>query len=115
MARSCYSDLGRPRQIPALFAWGAKDQLAHADVARDLAERMSDANLAVDAGHNPHIDQPDAVATAINRFPRQPASQKRGTARARSAPGKIVIHVAPGSAANARLWPGGPVCVAARA
>ena len=58
-------------EVPTLFAWGAKDQLAPADVARDLAKRMSDAQLAVieDAGHIPHIDQPDAVATAINAIP----------------------------------------------
>jgi pimeloyl-ACP methyl ester carboxylesterase len=64
-------------EVPALFAWGAKDQLAPADVGRDLAERMSSAQLAVieDAGHIPHMDQPDAVATAINRFLQQPASQ----------------------------------------
>ena len=56
--------------VPTLFAWGAKDQLAPADVARDLALRMTDAQLTVieDAGHIPHIDQPDAVAAAINGF-----------------------------------------------
>src|SRR4051794_31447034 len=55
-------------EVPVLFVWGAEDQLAPAAVARDLAERMSDAKLAVieDAGHIPHIDQPDAVTTAIN-------------------------------------------------
>jgi 2-hydroxy-6-oxonona-2,4-dienedioate hydrolase len=64
-------------QVPTLFAWGAKDQLAPADLARDLARRMSDAKLTViqDAGHIPHIDQPDPVAAAINGFLRQPASQ----------------------------------------
>jgi pimeloyl-ACP methyl ester carboxylesterase len=53
-----------------LFVWGDNDQLAPADVARDLARRMSDAHVAVipDAGHIPHIDQPDAVAAAINGF-----------------------------------------------
>jgi len=63
--------------VPTLFAWGAKDQLAPADVGRDLAARMSSAQVAVieDAGHIPHIDQPDTVATAINRFLDQPASQ----------------------------------------
>src|SRR5437764_1369127 len=57
-------------EVPALFAWGAKDQLAPADVGRDLVERMSSAQLAVidDAGHIPHIDQPGAVATAMNEF-----------------------------------------------
>ena len=64
-------------EVPTLFAWGAKDQLAPADVGRGLAERMSNAQLAVieDAGHIPHIDQPDAVATAINRFLQQPVPQ----------------------------------------
>ena len=64
-------------EVPALFAWGAKDQLAPADVGRDLVERMSSAQLAVidDAGHIPHIDQPGAVATAMNEFLRQPACQ----------------------------------------
>jgi hypothetical protein len=112
MARSCYWNLERPRQpgdpakhrhrpglaprnaaedrpaaleLPALFVWGAKDQLPPADVARDLAERIIDANLVVDAGDIPHIDQADAVATAINGFPREPAPQQSGTARARSA------------------------------
>jgi pimeloyl-ACP methyl ester carboxylesterase len=65
-------------EVPTLFAWGANDQLAarnpgslaRADVARDLARRMRDAQLTVieDAGHIPHIDQPDAVAAAINGF-----------------------------------------------
>jgi pimeloyl-ACP methyl ester carboxylesterase len=57
-------------EVPTLFAWGARDQLARADVARDLARRMRDAQLTVieDAGHIPHIDQPDAVAAAINGF-----------------------------------------------
>jgi pimeloyl-ACP methyl ester carboxylesterase len=64
-------------EIPVLLVWGAKDQLAPADVARDLTERMIDAELTVidDAGHIPHIDQPDAVAAAINGFLRQPAPQ----------------------------------------
>ncbi len=57
-------------EIPTLFAWGARDQLARADVARALVRRMRDAQLTVidDAGHIPHIDQPDAVAGAINGF-----------------------------------------------
>ena len=57
-------------EVPTLFAWGDRDQLARADVARDLARRMKDAQLTVieDAGHIPHIDQPDAVAAAINGF-----------------------------------------------
>jgi pimeloyl-ACP methyl ester carboxylesterase len=61
--------------VPTLFVWGANDQLAHPDVARDLARRMGNAQLTVieDAGHIPHLDQPDAVAAAINQFLCQPA------------------------------------------
>lgn len=63
--------------LPTLFVWGANDQLAPADVARALTERMSDAKLTVieDAGHIPHLDQPDAVAEAVNGFLRHPAPQ----------------------------------------
>jgi pimeloyl-ACP methyl ester carboxylesterase len=63
-------------EVPTLFAWGAKDQLAPSNVGRDLAKRMSNAQLTVieDAGHIPHIDQPDAVATAVKRFLHEPAS-----------------------------------------
>jgi pimeloyl-ACP methyl ester carboxylesterase len=63
-------------KVPTLLVWGANDQLAPANVARDLAGRMSDAKLAVidDAGHIPHLDQPAAVAQAVNRFLHQPAS-----------------------------------------
>ena len=80
-------------ELPTLFVWGAKDQMAPADVARDLAERMSDAKLAVieDAGHIPHIDQPAAVATAINGFLRQSTSRWSGTVRA-DCPRRIVTH-----------------------
>ena len=64
-------------QVPTLFVWGANDQLAPADVARDLTERMSDGKLTVieDAGHIPHIDQPKAVTATVNGFLRQPGSQ----------------------------------------
>jgi pimeloyl-ACP methyl ester carboxylesterase len=60
-------------EVPTLFVWGASDQLARADVARDLARRMRNAQLTVieDAGHIPHLDQPDAVAAAINQFLRR--------------------------------------------
>jgi pimeloyl-ACP methyl ester carboxylesterase len=58
-------------ETPTMFVWGANDRLAPAH--RALVARMSDAKLTViqDAGHIPHIDQPDAVATAINEFLRQ--------------------------------------------
>jgi pimeloyl-ACP methyl ester carboxylesterase len=75
-------------EVPVLFVWGAKDQLAPADVARDIAERMSDAKLAVieDAGHIPHLDQPEAVTTAINGFLRKSESHARAVATGFDAP-----------------------------
>jgi pimeloyl-ACP methyl ester carboxylesterase len=63
-------------EVPTLFVWGANDRLARADVARDLVRRMRNAQLTVieDAGHIPHIDQPDAVAAAISQFLRRDSS-----------------------------------------
>ena len=56
--------------VPTLFICGDHDPLAGPDVGRDLATRMPDARITVitDAGHIPHLDQPDAVATALNQF-----------------------------------------------
>lgn len=67
-------------QMPALFVWGANEQLAPADVARDLTERMNDAKLIViqDAGHIPHLDRADAVAEAVNGFLREPKRNPNG-------------------------------------
>ena len=56
--------------IPTLFTWGDHDQLAKLDVAQALARRMPNAEVAIipDAGHLPHLDQPAAVAAAVNAF-----------------------------------------------
>jgi pimeloyl-ACP methyl ester carboxylesterase len=56
--------------VPTLFAWGDTDQLAKPDVAQALASRMPHAEVTViqDAGHLPHLDQPAAVAAAVNAF-----------------------------------------------
>lgn len=64
-------------EVPTLFVWGANDQLARLDLARDLVRQMRNAQLTVieDAGHIPHIDQPDAVAAAINGFLRRDFSE----------------------------------------
>jgi pimeloyl-ACP methyl ester carboxylesterase len=55
---------------PTLFVWGDQDQIAPTAVAEDLVKRMSEGELIVieDAGHLPHLDQPDAVAGIINRL-----------------------------------------------
>lgn len=59
--------------VPTLFAWGDNDQLATPDVAQALARRMPHAEVAIihDAGHLPHLDQPAAVAAAVNAFLRE--------------------------------------------
>jgi pimeloyl-ACP methyl ester carboxylesterase len=56
--------------VPTMFAWGDHDRLAKPDVARALAGRMPNAEVAViqDAGHLPHLDQPAAVAAVVNAF-----------------------------------------------
>ena len=67
-------------EVPTLFVWGANDQLARPDVGRDLVRRMRNAQLTVieDAGHIPHIDQPDAAAAAICGFLRRDSSEPTG-------------------------------------
>jgi pimeloyl-ACP methyl ester carboxylesterase len=58
--------------LPAstLFICGDHDPLASPDVARQLSTGMPDAHLTVipDAGHIPHLDQPEPVAAALNEF-----------------------------------------------
>ena len=64
-------------EVPTLFVWGANDQLARPHIGRDLVNQMRNAQLTVidDAGHIPHIDQPHAVAAAINGFLRRDSSE----------------------------------------
>lgn len=56
--------------LPTLFVWGDKDAFAPPSSGEDMAARMADARIEIveDAGHLPHLDQPTAVATSINRF-----------------------------------------------
>jgi pimeloyl-ACP methyl ester carboxylesterase len=57
-------------EVPTLFVWGDKDRVAGSAIGEDLAPRMSDARLTLvqDAGHMPHLDQPEAVAAVVNPF-----------------------------------------------
>ena len=57
-------------EVPTLFVWGDKDRVAGSTIGEDLAPRMSDARLTLvqDAGHMPHLDQPEAVAAVVNPF-----------------------------------------------
>jgi pimeloyl-ACP methyl ester carboxylesterase len=56
--------------MPTLFVCGEHDSLCPPDIARELTTRMPDAHITVipDAGHIPHLDQPEPVATALNQF-----------------------------------------------
>lgn len=56
--------------VPTLFAWGDADSFAPSSIGRDMAARMPNATfqLISDAGHLPHLDQPDSVAAAVNGF-----------------------------------------------
>ncbi len=57
--------------VPTLIAWGEKDTSFYPpSLGRDIAAEMTDGEfvLVPDAGHMPWIDQPDLVATTVNRF-----------------------------------------------
>lgn len=56
--------------IPALVLWGDQDRFATADYGRKLAGALPKAEfkLITGAGHYPQIEQPEAVARAIDAF-----------------------------------------------
>ena len=56
--------------VPTLFVCGEHDSLCPPNIARELTTRMPDVHITVipDAGHIPHLDQPQPVATALNQF-----------------------------------------------
>lgn len=56
--------------VPTLFLWGDADAFAPPPSGEDMAARMPRAAIEVipDTGHLPHVERPDAVAAAINRF-----------------------------------------------
>lgn len=56
--------------VPTLITWGEADSFVPASRGAELAAAMPDARfeLIPDAGHVVQLDQPDAVAIAINRF-----------------------------------------------
>jgi pimeloyl-ACP methyl ester carboxylesterase len=55
---------------PTLFVWGDADVFAPPSSGAELVARMADGRLEViaDAGHLPHLDRPDAVASAVAGF-----------------------------------------------
>lgn len=56
--------------VSTLFIWGESDTFAPPASGKELAARMPDAKftLLADAGHVPYLEQPNAVATAVNKF-----------------------------------------------
>jgi pimeloyl-ACP methyl ester carboxylesterase len=63
----------RPREIPALVLWGARDPYLPVDLAYRQRETFPGAEVTVldDSGHWPHADNPTAVEAAVIPFLRQ--------------------------------------------
>jgi pimeloyl-ACP methyl ester carboxylesterase len=55
---------------PTLIVWGKADRIIAPDYAKEFATRITGARVALidDAGHLPHLEQPDAVAKATLGF-----------------------------------------------
>jgi pimeloyl-ACP methyl ester carboxylesterase len=55
-------------EVPTRFVWGDQDRVAAFRIGDELARRMSDGKFTLieDAGHLPQLDQPEAVAEAMN-------------------------------------------------
>lgn len=55
---------------PTLLVWGRDDGIVPPLYAQEFASRLRNARIEIveKAGHLPHIEQPDAVASAIERF-----------------------------------------------
>jgi pimeloyl-ACP methyl ester carboxylesterase len=58
---------------PTLIIWGKADRIIDAAYAQEFAKRIAGARIALidNAGHLPHLEQPDAVAKAVNEFLRR--------------------------------------------
>jgi pimeloyl-ACP methyl ester carboxylesterase len=56
--------------VPTLVLWGQNDGIASSDYGEKLCRSLPDARFESirEAGHYPQIEQPDAVADAIERF-----------------------------------------------
>jgi pimeloyl-ACP methyl ester carboxylesterase len=57
-------------QAPALVIWGEADRLVPRVYADEFARRLPSARIEVvkDAGHAPHIEQPDTTARLVQSF-----------------------------------------------
>jgi len=61
--------------VPTQFIWGDRDAFAPPSSGQDMVHRMRHAAIDIvpDAGHLPHMDEPEIVATAINDFLSDPS------------------------------------------
>jgi pimeloyl-ACP methyl ester carboxylesterase len=57
-------------EVPSLVLWGARDGLAPPSIGAEFTRRMPEAKFIIvdDAGHIPHLDQPEAVAATVHAF-----------------------------------------------
>ncbi len=55
---------------PTLIVWGKADRIIAPDYAKEFATRIARARVALidNAGHLPHLEQPDAVMKAVREF-----------------------------------------------
>jgi pimeloyl-ACP methyl ester carboxylesterase len=55
---------------PACVIWGAEDRVVNTSYGRAFAEALPNSSFEVlpDAGHNAHIEQPDAFLGVVERF-----------------------------------------------
>jgi len=55
---------------PSLIVWGDADAVIAPDYAKDFAERIADARVALiaRAGHLPHLEQPEEAARLVREF-----------------------------------------------
>jgi pimeloyl-ACP methyl ester carboxylesterase len=55
---------------PTLLVWGKADRIINAAYAQEFAKRIASARLELidNAGHLPHLEQPDAVTKAVRSF-----------------------------------------------
>lgn len=60
----------RIRTVPTLLVWGQDDRLVPLAYAEEFARRLAGARTALvkDAGHAPHLEQPDATARLVQAF-----------------------------------------------
>lgn len=69
----------RTLRVPTLFLWGAQDRIVSPDYGRAYASLVPDAQfeLIENAGHFPHVEQPEAFGARVAEFLGQAAQHPR--------------------------------------